>query len=73
MADIYDIITSQSVDKHDGQGSNVEYTKFYTDEAIWDDNSINTAWNTKGCYCGAKPDNGSLMGSGSFTNFPGWN
>ena len=73
MADIYNIITNQSVDKHDGQGSNVEYTTFYTDKAVWDDNSINATWSTKGCYCGAKPDNGSLMGSGSFTNFTGWN
>ena len=29
MANIYDIVTSQSVDKHNGQGSNVEYTTFY--------------------------------------------
>lgn len=72
MADnVYEVKWQQSINKGNGN-QNYNFVQ-PTNKAIWDANTINTAWNDSGCYGGANAQNGSLMGSGSGCNFSGWN
>lgn len=69
--DVYQVKWQQQINK--GSGNQTYNFISPTNKAIWDANTINTAWDDSGCYAGAKAQNGSLVGSGSGCNFSGWN